>query len=272
MPWHELLTLLILGLAAGALGGMLGIGGSIIMIPVLTMLYRAQHPAQVQHFSQAIAMIVNVFVSLPALLQHHRAKAVRWDVVGRMLPFGVAFILVGVESSNQIDGRFLERLFGVFLLYVIAMNVIELLMRKAEPDAGRQRSGWAALGIVGSATGFTAGLLGVGGGIIAVPLLQRICRLPLRQCIATTAAFMIFSATIGAIRKNATLHAVLDAVSSDAAMSWHDSVRIAAVLAPTAVIGGLIGGRLTHALPLAWVRVAFILLMTWASAQMLGAI
>src|SRR5688572_28197902 len=69
----EIISLLALGLVAGALGGMLGIGGSIIMIPVLTLLLHRNH-----HVSQAVAMIVNVFVSFPAVWQHHRADAVRW--------------------------------------------------------------------------------------------------------------------------------------------------------------------------------------------------
>src|SRR5262245_18021046 len=65
----DIVALLVLGLFAGALGGMLGIGGSVIMIPVLTVELRRDH-----QLSQAVAMIVNVFVSLPAVLQHRRAK------------------------------------------------------------------------------------------------------------------------------------------------------------------------------------------------------
>ena len=255
---HEIIWLLVLGLAAGALGGMLGIGGSVIMIPVLTWLFGQQH------LSQAVAMIVNVCVSLPALLQHHRAKAVRWSVVGRMLPAGIAFILVGVEASNHMDGKVLEKLFGAFLLYMVATNVYELVAGKAEPEPHEQRTDWLRMSAIGSATGFTAGLLGIGGGNIAVPLLQRFASLPLRQCIATTAAFMCVSASIGAVRKNLALSTL------NLGLSWQQSLAIAAFLAPTAVLGGLIGGRLTHALPLTWVRVAFILLLLWAGIDMLG--
>jgi uncharacterized protein len=263
----EIIVLVLTGLAAGALGGMLGIGGSILMIPVLTLLLNLNH-----HLSQAVAMTVNVCVSLPAMLQHHRANAIRWDVMGKMLPFGIVFIIVGVEASNLIDGERLERVFGVFLLYVVGTNIHQLAARKAEPELHEQRIGWPAVGGVGSATGFVAGLLGVGGGIIAVPLLQRACRLPLRQCIATTAAFMCVSASIGAVRKNLTLAHLTDAAGQSLNLTWHDSLRITAFLAPTAVLGGLFGGKLTHALPLTWVRLAFIVLLMWASLSMLGVI
>src|SRR6185503_12750298 len=155
--------------------------------------------------SQAVAMIVNVFVALPAAVQHHRAKAIRWDIAAKMLPFGIVFILLGVESSNHFDGVALERLFGVFLLYMAVSNAIQLMKNRPEPHVDRQRAAWPIVGSVGAAAGFMAGLLGIGGGNIAVPLLQKLCRLPLRQCIATTAAFMCISASIGAVRKNLTL-------------------------------------------------------------------
>lgn len=265
MSTFELIVLLILGLAAGALGGMMGIGGSIIMIPVLTVVLHRNH-----HLSQAVAMIVNVFVSLPAVLQHQRAKAIRWDVFARMLPFGVAFILVGVGASNRIDAEVLEKVFGAFLLYVIAMNISEMMSKKPEPPPELQRVNWWTVGFTGTITGFLAGLLGVGGGIVAVPLLQRICRLPLRQCIATTAAFMCISASIGAVMKNMTLASLTNVAGENLGLDPWDSVMIAACLAPTAIIGGLVGGRLTHILPLNAVRLAFVLLMLWASASMLG--
>mgnify|MGYP003578314723 FL=1 len=263
MPLQELISLLILGLAAGALGGMLGIGGSIIMIPVLTLLMGCN-----LHVAQAVAMIVNVFVSLPALLQHHRAKAVRWDVFIRMLPFGVLFILIGVESSNRLDAELLERVFGAFLIYIVAINISEMLSKKPEPPPEAQRVTWLRAGGTGAVTGFMAGLLGVGGGTIAVALLQRVCRLPLRQCIATTAAMMCISASFGAVIKNLSLAWLTD--STGAHLDASQSLLLAAALAPTAVIGGLIGGHLTHVLPLNVVRLAFVLLMSWASANMLG--
>lgn len=258
----EVVELFALGLAAGLLGGLLGIGGSIIIIPLLTLLLHLN-----QHLSQAVAMITNVFVTVPALLQHHRAKAVRWDVMRRMLPLGLVGILIGVEASNRVDGELLKRFFGVFLIYMIVINVRQLLSRKPEPQLDQQRIDWLRVSSVGGTTGFMAGLLGIGGGNIAVPLLQRLANLPLRQCIATAAAFMCISASIGAIRKNMSLHQLTDAAGMP--LDWQESVQIAAFIAPTAVLGGFIGAKLTHILPLHWVRMAFILLLIWACLDML---
>lgn len=254
-----------LGLVTGVVGGLLGIGGSIIVIPLLTLLLNLN-----QHLSQAVAMIINVFVAVPALLQHHRANAVRWNVMKKMLPFGIVSILIGVEASNRVDGEMLKRFFGAFLIYMIIINVQQLLKPRPEPHPHQQHTGWWAIGSIGAITGFMAGLLGIGGGNIAIPLLQRFANLPLRQCIATTAAFMCVSASVGAVRKNISLANLNITDAAGNAVNWQDSVMIAAVLAPTAVIGGLIGARLTHALPLKWVRLAFILLLSWAAFDMLG--
>ncbi len=259
MPPVELASLVLLGLFAGLIGGLVGVGGSIVIIPVLTLLMHKN-----QHLSQAAAMIINVFVAVPALLAHSHAKAVRWDVVARMLPFGLVFILVGVESSNFLDGALLTKIYGAFLLYVVALSIMKLIEDGKSAAVASPRAGWAPVGTVGALMGFAAGLLGIGGAPIALPLLQRVCHLPLRQSIAATSAVMCLTSIVGAARKNLTLSEL------DVGLSLGDSLGIAACLAPTAVIGALLGAWLTHKLPVRWVRVAFILLMVWASANMLG--
>lgn len=257
MEWWHIVVLLGLGLAAGALGGLLGIGGSVLMIPVLTLVLHRD-----AHIAQAAAMIVNVFVAVPALFQHHRVRAVQWDIVRRMLPAGVVCILIGVVLSNRLDGEMLKFLFGAFLLIEVARMVLRIIHRQGEVHVEHPRRGWAACGFVGGVMGLLAGVLGIGGGALAVPLLQRVSGLPLRQCIATTSAVMCVTALFGAIVKNLAL----EGMGFDA---W-SGVRIAICLAPTAVVGGLCGATLTHALPFKWVRLAFVLLLAWASANLLG--
>lgn len=263
MPETELITLIAVGMVAGTLGGLLGIGGSILMIPVLTLVF--DHD---QHLSQAVAMIVNVFVAVPAVLRHHRAGAVDWTIARRMLPAGIAAIFIGVLVSNRLPGEMLMRVFGVFLIYVIFVNVRKLLEPGRSGDGENRRQGWAPAGMVGAITGFAAGLLGIGGGIIAVPLLQRVCRLPLRRCIACSTAFMCVTASVGATSKNLTLHQLSDA--SGAPLDAGQSLLIAACLAPTAVLGGLLGAGFTHSLPLRWLRLFFVVLLTLACAKFLG--
>jgi uncharacterized membrane protein YfcA len=259
VTWSELWILLALGLTAGAIGGLVGIGGSIVIIPVLTLLLGRN-----QHFSQAAAMIINVFVAAAAVVQHQRARAIRWPIAARMVPAGLLFIIAGVEVSNELDAEVLKKIFGVFLLYVVAYNVVRLVHdRKPPAQQSPERAGWGRVSATGGAMGLAAGLLGIGGGPVAIPLLQRLSHLPLRQSIATSSAVMVLTAAVGAARKNLTLAHVTDEPVAE-------SLLTAACLAPTALLGALIGAWLTHHLPVRWVRVAFILLMIWASLDMLG--
>jgi len=99
-----------------------------------------------------------------------------------------------------------------------------------------------------------------------VPLLHRVCRLPFRRCIATSAALMCMTALIGAFHKNMTLG---DVPVVGPSLKVSDSLLIAACFLPTAIVGGMLGAKYTHRLPLRWLRVAFILLLCWASWLML---
>ncbi|MHC5113563.1 MAG: sulfite exporter TauE/SafE family protein [Planctomycetota bacterium] len=266
MPFDftQTVELLALGLIAGVIGGLVGLGGSIIIIPVLTLLVDRN-----QHIAQAAAMIVNVFIAVPALFRHMRAGAVQWTVASRMLPFGIVFVLVGVAVSNRVDAAVLQRLFGVFLVYIVIFKLRQLYRDRNGTERPAPRYGWGPLGLVGGATGFMAGLLGIGGGPVSVPLLQRVCRLNLRLSIGGAAALMCLTALFGAVSKNASLGSIAGAGGAPLGLQVADSLALAAVLAPTALIGALIGAGLTHNLPLRWVRLAFLVLIAWAGTSML---
>ncbi|HEX7009392.1 MAG TPA: sulfite exporter TauE/SafE family protein [Phycisphaeraceae bacterium] len=266
-----LLAIAAIGLVAGTLGGMLGVGGSVIMIPGLTLVFGYN-----QHLYQAAAMVVNVAVSVPAMLRHRRAGVLVPDVLQWMLPAALVSVLLGVWVSNlpmfrstagAYDGSlWLGRMLAAFLVYVIVVNIIRLRdgIRYEPLEQARVTPG-RSIGI-GLAMGMMSGLLGIGGGAVAVPLQQVILRLPLRQAIANSSAVICISAGVGAIYKNVTLAQHLSPLGQP--MSWHDGVLVALLLSPTAWIGGRLGASLTHRLPIRQVRIAFILLMIVSAWKM----
>lgn len=267
-PW-ELLVTALLGLFAGVIGGMLGIGGSMIMIPGLVFLFgQGVREGFNQHVYQAAAMIANVAVALPAARRHYRANAVIVPVLKLMLPAALLFILIGVAISNlsvfrgDEGGLWLARLLALFLLYEAAFNTYRVAFGEPLSDSPLSQPVITKPRVtaVGAGMGLVGGVLGVGGGVIAVPLQQILLRLPLRSCIANSAAVMCVSATLGAIYKNATLpkHDV----------PWHQGILLAAMLAPTCWIGGRLGAGLTHSLPVRQVRMAFVALMIVAAVKL----
>ncbi|MEL7088995.1 MAG: sulfite exporter TauE/SafE family protein, partial [Planctomycetota bacterium] len=243
----ELLAIAGLGLAAGTLGGMLGVGGSVLMIPGLVFILGRPTGVE-QHLYQAAAMIANVAVSVPAALRHRRAGAMTPAALRWMLPAALGCVVLGVWLSNlpvfagQDGGTWLGRLLAVFLVYVIVVNVQKLRRPSASPSTGPSNTedlsgATPQRGLtVGAVMGTLAGLLGIGGGAVAVPLQQTLMRLPLRRCIGNSSAVICVSAAAGAIYKNVTL-ARWPVPDGAEPITWVQGVTLALLLAPTAWAG-----------------------------------
>src|SRR5690606_25680314 len=91
LDWHWIAVAIPLGLFAGVFGGMLGVGGSVIMIPGLTFAFGTN-----QHLYQAAAMVANVAVAVPSALRHRRQGAIVPQVMRWMLPAAIVAVLAGV--------------------------------------------------------------------------------------------------------------------------------------------------------------------------------
>ncbi|MFG0305201.1 MAG: sulfite exporter TauE/SafE family protein [Phycisphaerales bacterium JB040] len=116
------------------------------------------------------------------------------------------------------------------------------------------------LSAVAALTGFAAGFLGIGGGIILVPLLQVVGKIPLRRAIAASATVMIFTAPIGAALKLSTLHTF--------GIDWLDALALASLMAIGAVLGARAGATLTHSLRLPHLKLAIALILAAAAVRM----
>jgi uncharacterized membrane protein YfcA len=256
-----------IGLVAGVLGGLLGVGGSVVMIPAMTEFFGPQ-----QHLYQAAAMIVNFFVVLPAVYQHRRAGAIMGGMVRRMAPLAIAGVVVGVVASewsvfHGAGQARLVMLFGVFLFVVAARNTLRIVrggsrrIDTADPgdELGR---GWRVGLAAGVPTGIVAGLLGVGGGTVCVPVQNRFLGIPIRNAIANSAATILALSLIGAAGKNYALH------TQHPEYTLTQSLHLAAALIPTAIAGSLLGSRLTHQLPLRALHIIFAAFLFIAGGRM----
>ncbi len=256
----------VIGLSAGLLGGLLGIGGSVLIIPglILYMSAAGTYDGTEQHLIQAAAMICNVFIAAPAVIAHWRNRAVMLPVIVWLAPSALAGIVLGVSLSNtsafaRQNGAYLAMLLAAFLLYVAGYNTWRLIDKTRLADRFDEKTrlpAWKVLA-VGLPMGLFGGLLGIGGGAICVPLQQTILRIPLRRAIANSAATIVLISSVGALQKNFTLPAH--------GFSPLESLQLAALLAPTAILGSYVGGVLTHRLPRKVLRGVFIVFMLTVS-------
>lgn len=114
----------------------------------------------------------------------------------------------------------------------------------------------------GVVTGFVAGLLGTGGGVITVTALHALGRIPIRQAIAASTALMCLMSPIGCATKMASL--------SQHGQDPMDAVRLIGLLAPAAIIGSLVGSSLVHILPTKIVRRIVAVVLLLAAAKLGG--
>ncbi len=253
-----------IGLLMGLFGGLLGIGGSIVMIPAMVFAF-----GQNQHLYQASAMICNFFVCASAVVVHKKADVLVIDVVKWLIPAGLVGIVCGVWLSNidffaGANSKNLTRLFGFFTIYVAVYNIVKFRDKHGGQDGldiSKVRKSAPLTLFSGLVTGLTAGLLGLGGGTVCTPMQQLCLKMPLKRAISNSAALIASMALIGAFYKNITL--------DKHGIALTESLRIAIVVIPTAIIGALIGSRLMHKLPKNLVRIVFIALLIIAAARML---
>lgn len=256
----SVLELLGVGLLAGCLGGMLGVGGGLVMIPAMVIFLGDQHfgPGSL-HVYKLAAITTGVVVSVPAAVRHARAKAIIYAMLPAILPAAVVGILAGVYAAGRFfsaeQTHLLRRAFGGFLVVAVAINIYQ------DWHARRGDSGLSVScplpsrraligGIVGIPTGLIAGLLGVGGGIWNVPAQHLLFNVRLRYAIATSSFVVVFVSAITAVVQSIS-------VAGMPGLRVSDGWWLALWLAPGAMLGGWWGAALTHRLPTRWLRYAF---------------
>jgi uncharacterized membrane protein YfcA len=180
----EFLLYLMLGGFAGVLAGLFGVGGGIIIVPVLVFSFTAQgFDAEVlTHLAVGTSLATIVFTSINSVRAHHSVGAVRWAVfawltVGIVLGSGL-----GTLTASYIAGPHLQKIIGVFALLVSAQMALDL-----KPKARREIPGKPGLTLAGLVIGWASAIFGIGGGSLTVPFLTW-RSLSMQQAVATSAA------------------------------------------------------------------------------------
>jgi len=239
---NESLILLAAGAGAGMLAGLLGIGGGIIVVPVLLPVFLAQGVSGevVMQLAIGTSLATMSLTSLSSARAHHRRGAVSWPVVWRIAPGVVAGGLLGAAIAEFLAARTLYLLFSALM---IAIGVEFIVGDKSR--ARRGLPGGAGLTGAGLAIGTVAALMGIGGGSMMVPLFTW-CGMPVRNAVGTSAAVgfpIALSGTLGFVwagRGAAGLPPLTLGYVSGPALA---GIVVASVLCAP------LGARLAHAVP-----------------------
>jgi uncharacterized membrane protein YfcA len=180
----EVLILIGMGAIAGTLAGLLGIGGGIIIVPVLALVFAAQgiSPEVLMHVSIGTSLATIVITSISSIRAHQKHAAIHWPVFRQITPGILIGGLLGAVIAKLIPGEELRIIFGVFMLVVAAQMIFG---NTAKPH--RHLPGKPGMFVAGTAIGSMASLMGVGGGSMSVPFLTW-CNMAIRNAVATSAA------------------------------------------------------------------------------------
>ena len=257
------IELLALGLAAGFLAGLLGIGGGMLMVPFLTFILGQRGVAADLAVKMAIAtsMATIMATSLSSVRAHHKKGAVRWDLVRGMAPGILAGgLLAGAGAFALVKGQALALFFALF----VGFSATQML-RNRQPKPSRQMPGVGGQAAAGTGIGFLSGLVGAGGGFVSVPFMTW-CNVPIHHAVATSAALgfpIAVANTVGYVVGGWSLPSALPGSLG------YLYLPALALIACASVTMAPLGARAAHAMNVAQLKRAFAFLLYALAAYML---
>ncbi|MBS1140032.1 MAG: hypothetical protein H6R13_1485 [Proteobacteria bacterium] len=262
IPIEVVSAYLLTGAVAGFFAGLLGVGGGVIVVPVLTMIFAWQgFPGrEVLHLALGTSMATILFTSLSSLRAHHAHKAVLWTVMRQLTPGILVGTLLGAQLAAWISSRALSIFFVSFMILVAFQMVANL-----RPKPTRSLPGWGGLSVAGGLIGAIASLAAMGGGALTVPYLIW-CNVRPHQAIGTSAAVglpIALGGTVGYLW-NGWGHPELP--SGSLGFLYLPALGVILV---ASVIAAPIGARLAHRLPVKILKRVFAALLLILSIKML---
>ena len=185
---------MVLGAIAGMLAGLFGIGGGIIVVPVLVLAFNLQgiNPEIVFYMAIATSLANIIFTSLSAIRTHHKKAAIEWYLVKPIAVGMLGGSFIGVNTALTIPAIYLQASFGAFAIF------LSLRMMFSQLGAGTLRlPGTLGLGVTGAFIGWVSVLFGIGGGNLLVTWLSN-RQLVIQKAVATASACGFAIAIAGA--------------------------------------------------------------------------
>ena len=191
----EFALYLLLDTAASVLAGLFGVGGGLIIVPVLVFSFSNQGfaPEILTHLAVGTSLATIVFTSINSIREHHRRGAVQWDLFRWLTPGILAGAAVGGVTAALINGPVLQKIIGIFTICIAIQLALNLTPKAARPQPQRPE-----LIAAGGVIGWASAIFGIGGGSLTVPFL--VWRsVAIQKAVATSAACGLPIALAGAV-------------------------------------------------------------------------
>lgn len=250
------------GGCVGILAGLFGVGGGIIIVPLLAFLFSVQQfpEAFILHMALGTSLATIIFTSISSFRSHHARGAVLWPVVRRITPGILCGTLLGSWVAAQLSSKFLSVMFMLFIFYVAVRMFFNV-----RPQPKHTLPGTLGTLGMGAMIGTVSSLVGIGGGSLSVPFLVR-SNQPMHSAVGTSAAIGFPIAVAG------TIGYVLNGVGVQGLP--HGSVGFVylpalAGIALASMTTAPAGVKMAHALPVTRLKKMFALFLLVMGLRML---
>jgi uncharacterized membrane protein YfcA len=262
LGWTLILILLLMGTVGGFSAGLLGIGGGMVLVPFIIMIFSSQQfpPELIVHMAIATSLATILFTSLSSLRAHHLHGAILWPIVRLLSPGIVLGSMIGPWIGQQMNASALALLFAIF----VAFSATQMLIGK-KPAGSRNLPGMTGMFAAGGAIGVLAGLVGAGGGFISVPFMSW-CNVKIHNAVATSAALGFPIALAGTL---SNIYLGYNRPGLPAYTLGYIHLPALFVIAAASVVMAPLGARAAHAMPVQSLKKIFAAVLYCLAAYML---
>ncbi|MFW5426021.1 MAG: sulfite exporter TauE/SafE family protein [Methylophagaceae bacterium] len=164
----EWIIFALIGVLSGLSSGLLGLGGGVIIVPALLVVFSWQGllGPHLMHMAVATSLMTIIVTSATSAYSHHQHRNVDWNLVTRLIPGLVLGGMVGAVLATQLSSQFLQRFFAIYLLFAAIKMWLPTPL-----TLHKQLLNKSALIGFGSVVGIISSLVGIGGGTLIVPYL-----------------------------------------------------------------------------------------------------
>jgi uncharacterized membrane protein YfcA len=168
----ELIIYLLIGAIAGFTAGLFGVGGGLIIVPILYIVFTQMHydPNVIMHIAVGTSLATIIVTSISSVTAHHKKGAVLWNVFRNLAPGLVLGSFLGAGVADLLSGQHLQLIIGVFAVW---MSYKMFSGAHAVIDPNRHLPSAPLQFIAGGGIGVASAIFGIGGGSLTVPYLNR---------------------------------------------------------------------------------------------------
>ena len=259
-----LIALIITGVFAGLLAGLLGVGGGIVIVPVLFFLFQSfgVSPESAITIATATSLATIIPTSISSIRAHHKKGNVDFALFKRWVPFILVGVIAGSWLVTIVDGKWLSGLFGVIAI----LAAINILSRNGVSSIRDTLPGTSGQFGMASSIGFFSSMVGIGGGTLSIPMLTA-CSYPVHRAVGTAAAIGFIISLPGAL-----MLLVVGTTPQDAPVGTIGLVNLIGFLCivPMTVLFAPVGASLGNKLNPEKLKSVFAVLLVITGARMIA--